>query len=218
MGKKYFSGFTLIRTLRRKNLIRVQSGFTLIELLIVISIVALLALLIINLLVGQIRKGNDAKRKADLDRIKIAVEEYEKDHNCYPPPDLMLCDQPPNDPGSGLRPYLNKIPCDPITKASYYYDYDDSNVCWFRVYTVLSDTSGGPMGPDGAFNYYVSSPNAPFPQLMQVDNLFGCRSGACVPVYLNSRRGGPECDPTYRSSDCYDQCDIPTTECVTWKQ
>lgn len=200
MVKKYFSGFTLI------------------ELLIVVSIIALLALLVISVLVGQIRKGNDAKRKADLDRIKIAVEEYEKDHNCYPPPNLMLCDQPLNDPGSGLKPYLNKIPCDPITKASYYYDYDDSKVCasWFRVYSFLSDASGGPMGPDDAFNYYVSSPNAPPPQLLQVGNLFGCSGGDCVPVYWNSKRPGPECDPVWKNSICNGQCsDAPN--CVTWK-
>lgn len=64
---------------------RKNSGFTLVELLVVIAFLAIIAVIIINALRSSLWKGNDAKRKADLDRIKIALEEYEKDHNCYPP-------------------------------------------------------------------------------------------------------------------------------------
>ena len=54
-------------------------GVTLVELLVVVSIIALLALISIFAFREQIFKGNDAKRKSDIGRIQLAVEEYEKD-------------------------------------------------------------------------------------------------------------------------------------------
>lgn len=185
---------------------------TLIELVIVVTIIAAVAVIALAIYRGQAAKAIDAKRKADLQRIQIAVEEYEKDFNCYPPPQNLNCN-----PGTGLVPYLDKIPCDPVTKASYYYDYD-INVCssWFRIYANLNDASGNPVGPNGAFNFYLSSPNAPEATLTQVANLYGCRGGFCVPVLWNNLRPGPECDPTYKSQNCYGQCGVPAAECVTW--
>lgn len=218
-----------------------EAGFTLVELLIVLTILAILATIAIAFLKGQIFKGNDARRKGDLDRIKIAVEEYEKDHNCYPLSTIMTCD-----PGAGLTPYLNKIPCDPINNASYYYEYEDS-VCprWFRIYTKLDYTAdpmamawcGGPS--NNSFNYYVSSPNAPAcvsggtpgsssggggPAPTSPPSggapsgsYYGCRGGSCVPISWDYARPGPECDPNYQSSSCYGQCGPPGNECKMWK-
>lgn len=146
-----------------------KKGFTLVEIIIVLTIIAILAVIAILAFRSQLFKGRDAQRKADLDRIKIAIEEYEKDHNCYPStaadPTIILCK-----PGTGLQPYLDKIPCDPETSASYYYEYDTSNPScpgWYRIYTSLDSTTdlsilpacGGPS--NNSFNYYVSSPNAP---------------------------------------------------------
>ena len=107
---------------------RKNSGFTLVELVIVLAIIAILAVIALLYLRGQLFKGNDARRKGDLNRISLALEEYEKDHNCYPPTSqpgselLMECD-----PGTGLEPYLSKIPCDPVRLSSYYYEYDPDN-------------------------------------------------------------------------------------------
>ncbi|HKC04344.1 MAG TPA: prepilin-type N-terminal cleavage/methylation domain-containing protein [Patescibacteria group bacterium] len=190
-----------------------QSGMTLIELVIVVTIIAALAVIALAFYRNQSAKSLDAKRKADLARIQVAVEEYEKDHNCYPAPQLLNCN-----PGTGLQPYIDRIPCDPITKASYYYDYD-ANACasWYRIYANLNDKSGTPIGPNGAFNYYASSPNAPEASLTQVGNLFGCKGGFCVQVLWNSLRPGPECDPTFKSSTCYGQCGVQSAQCVTWE-
>lgn len=146
----------------KKNFESVHKGFTLVELLIVISIITFLVLMGISYFRSQIFKGHDAVRKADLKRLQISFEEYEKDNNCYPDAQLVSCE-----PGVGLKPYTNKIPCDPQSKESYFYE-TDGTVCsrWYRLYTVLvnqSDTdiiSPG-VGPSGAYNYYVSSPNAP---------------------------------------------------------
>lgn len=206
-------------------------GFTLTELIIVISIIAFLALLSLVYLRTQTFKGTDAKRKTDIKKIQIAVEEYEKDHDCYPLPQTVVCE-----PGNGLSPYISKIPCDPITNASYYYDYEDS-LCpgWYRIYAKLDndkDESVIPgIGPFSAYNYYQGSPNSPISTSgptaspgggggegeNQEESFYGCQSGVCVPVAWDPNRPGPACDPNYQSSNCYGQCTSPQTECIPWE-
>ncbi len=209
---------------------RKNSGFTLVELIIVVSIIAALALTAIAYFRGQLFKGNDAKRKGDINRIKIAVEEYEKDHNCYPL--TVSCS-----PGTGLKPYLDKVPCDPTTKASYYYEHQDS-ICpgWYRVYTNLDNDSDpsivNGIGPNAAFNFEESSANAPViagtvnestpppsggGDGQMHDNFYGCKSGVCTLISWDSSRPGPECDPNYQNSNCYGQCGQQINECVSWK-
>jgi prepilin-type N-terminal cleavage/methylation domain-containing protein len=142
---------------------QVQCAFTLVELMIVVALIAVLATIAIMSLQGQISKGYDARRKSDINRLKIAVEEYEKDHNCYP--QYVVC----NDGGqTALQPYLNIIPCDPVTNTSYYYDNDGSSCPnWYRFYAKLQ-TSDDPqitpnIGLGGQYNFYQGSPNAPVP-------------------------------------------------------
>ncbi len=140
-----------------------KNGFTLVEILIVVAILAFLAVTTIGFFLPQISKGRDAKRKGDLDRIKIAIEEYEKDYNCYPPSALLECN-----PGTGLAPYLDKIPCDQTTDLSYYYQ-SEAGTCptWFRLYFKLQfekDAKARPLcaASDGnSYDYYVTSANAP---------------------------------------------------------
>ena len=77
---------------------------------------ALLAILVITTIRSQILKGNDARRKADIARIQVAVEEYEKDNDCYPT--TVVC----GSSNQEITPYLKEVPCDPITKQSYAYE------------------------------------------------------------------------------------------------
>lgn len=208
-----------------------EKGLTLVELTIVVLLLAVLVLIAISYFRNQIFKGDDAKRKSDINRIKIAVEEYEKDHNCYPLSQYLTCS-----PGTGLRPYIDTIPCDPVTHASYYYEYQDSSCPnWYRFYTVLgnkSDESVTPnVGPNSAFNYVSGSTNSPGGGSGSGSTaapsgggggggsqigFYGCRGGACVPISWDSSRPGPECDPNYQNSLCYGQCGPPTNECVPW--
>lgn len=198
-------------------------GFTLIEVLIVITVVGLLAVLVIVALRGSLFKGHDARRKADTDRIKIAAEEYEKDHNCYPK--YIICGQHPEQP---VYPYLKDVPCDPVNGVSYFYFFENRSCPgWFKVYTVLeneNDTSAHMnIGPNGAFNYVTSSPNAPLdyvPSPQETGSqtpappgnqsgFYGCQNGICVPISWNPNRPGPECDPNYQQSDCLGECGQP---------
>jgi len=210
----------------------IKKGMTLIEIMIVVSILALLALLATAYLRSQIFKSYDARRKAEMKRISTAVEEYEKDNDCYPLSSTVVCT---ND-GVNLRPYLEKIPCDPVSKASYFYEHEDS-ICpkWYRIYTSLENTSDvdyqAGIGPNAAFSYEYSSPNAPTvaqvvpvasgaptpasSSVPQVD-FYGCVSGSCVQIAWNPLRPGPECDPNFQNSSCYGQCSNPNNECQSW--
>jgi len=200
-----------------------KKGVTLTEILIVISLLVFLAILGSVYLRSQIFKGNDAKRKADMRRIGLAAEEYEKDNDCYPLPSLLSCN-----PGTGLSPYLDKIPCDPVNGNSYFYEHEDS-ICpsWFRIYTFLENENDSDItqsiGPGQTFNYAYQSSNAPYldsgeggggeaPQL----EYYGCFSGSCAPITWDSGRPGPECDPNYQNATCYGECSNPANECEDW--
>lgn len=205
--------------LRQKYL---RNGFTLVELLITVSILSILAALIIIAFSYQLSKGNDAKRKSDLDRIKISLEEYEKDHDCYPS-SMTEC-------GAGsaipVHPYLTNVPCDPVTREAYEYEAEGiACPSWYRLYSDLQngdDLSILPgIGPGALYNYYVSSPNAPTPIATTpapTDTpppavYYGCINKSCQEIPLGGN-GLPICQPTYDDPACYHKCDNPTNDCL----
>lgn len=190
--------------------ILLNKGFTLIELLIVVAVIALLSVLGIWAYKNQLLKARDAQRKNDMRKIQLAVEEYEKDNDCYPDEELVVC-KPDN---TGLQPYLQEIPCDPLTGESYEYE-PEGDTCsdWYRLYGLLSYSGDADIipsiGPEGAFNYYVSSPNAEVPISLIAPTVaptvaptaaptmpgtiyFGCINHVCVEL-----GGVPLCGPNY---------------------
>jgi len=189
----------------------------------VVTVIALLVVLGMGLFKGQLFKGRDARRKSDINRIQVAVEEYEKDHDCYPAPDLVRCD-----PGTGLSPYINKVPCDPATHENYYYEPENS-ACpsWYLIFAKLENTNDSDfipgIGLGGSYSYVAGSPNAPIPTPSATpvptpsgsappSNYWGCKSGICVLL-----SGRDECSPNYASEGCSEQCgtpEQPLKECV----
>ncbi len=124
-------------------------GFTLIELLIVVSILVLLSTMFSLGVFSQLFKSNDARRKSDLNQLKIAFENYYGDHNYYPnQTTLDSC----LSTGNLLQPYLDKIPCDPVTKVGYQVWVDSATAPQQFIISVLLQ------GPN-PLNYYVSSPD-----------------------------------------------------------
>jgi general secretion pathway protein G len=188
-------------------------AFTLIELLIVVAVITLLALLAINVFYRQISKSNDSRRKADLKRIGVAAEEYEKDHNCYPT--AIECGE---QSGQEVYPYLRNVPCDPSTRLKYEYEPGPPASCpsWYRIYTKLQNEADPQIvvsiGPGGLYNYYSSSTNAPnlvgsvsSPPPGGGTNYWGCINRVCVPIEV-SAPGEPVCNPSYTSADCNNDC------------
>lgn len=143
---------------------RTKRGFTMIELLVVTAIIGILILVVIAWLLGNVGKARDAERKTDLDRIKIAFEDYYTDYRCYPPADVLE-----NCASQDFSPYLQSVPCDPVSGDPYVYVPLDSNGCaGYRVYAELQnlrdpaiakldcDTSCG-CGYGETLNYGVSA-------------------------------------------------------------
>lgn len=136
-------------------------AFTLVELLVVMGLLAILSVSIGIGVKSQIAKGHDARRKADLLNIKVAMRSYYEDKGIYPPEDQVTCDS------TFMAPYLDKIPCDPTSSGKYVYTYLNPDPNKYAVFTNLEQTSDPAIagvgciqgcGPSGA-NYYISSDN-----------------------------------------------------------
>lgn len=90
---------------------RAIKGFTLIELMVVMAIIGVMAAMAMGINVsGNLAKGRDGKRKADLAAIQSALEIYRSDLGAYPA-------------GTGsLSPtYMTVVPKDPKTGQAYPY-------------------------------------------------------------------------------------------------
>jgi type II secretion system protein G len=61
-----------------------RRGFTLIELLIVISVIAILALIVVPKLMGAARKGRESALKSNLQQLRNAIEQFQSDTGEYP--------------------------------------------------------------------------------------------------------------------------------------
>ncbi|MEA3464294.1 MAG: type II secretion system protein [Patescibacteria group bacterium] len=72
------------QTKKSQNYFINQKGFTLIELLVVISIIGILSSFAVVSLNNARLKARDAKRKADVVQMRVAISIYYDDHNQYP--------------------------------------------------------------------------------------------------------------------------------------
>jgi len=122
---------------------------------------AMLAAVVFLTVMVQIGKARDAQRKADLDKIRKALEDWFDDYGRFP----QTGDFP--DCGQGFGRYLAIFPCDPRTRQPYTYVTDASG-SWFKLYTSLERVQDPVItkigcqsgcGPGGAYNYGVSSSN-----------------------------------------------------------
>lgn len=87
-----------------------KKGFTLIELLVVIAIIGILAGIVLTSLDTARKKGRDARRIADINQLKLALELYYDTNSQYPTPALL--------PSLVSDGYISRIPTDPQSTAS----------------------------------------------------------------------------------------------------
>ncbi len=148
------------------RILKRQSGITFPEILVIILLLGIVFSSAAIFAVAQINKARDAKRKSDLENIKIALYDYYFDINCFPK-NLPQCGQPLEHEGAV---YLDAIPCDPGGE-DYGYQSHCSDECsqWFMVLANLENENDsgiekvgcqfgcGP--PDCGYNYGLSSSN-----------------------------------------------------------
>lgn len=209
-----------------------KKGLTLVEILIVMSIIAILAVMLISILnaIGITNRARDAQRKKDLNRVKVAFEEYFSDKGYFPNADLVGQLNQKSNCGSGVfKPYLNQWPCDP--NGNPYRIFTELNR--FRVVVNLENKTDKDI-PSGWYqkngfnlrgltiddvNYGVSSTNILWYENMAVDPV--CDINYCSFKYANNPNScshnslDPGCnesngDTCYFGSDCNSLC---TTSC-----
>jgi type II secretory pathway pseudopilin PulG len=139
-------------------------GIALFELLIVIGLIMILMVLAPFTVGSQTRKARDARRKSDLDRVKIALYDYIFDHECFPE-SLPSCGEKFE---SGGVVYLESMPCDLNGNPYTYVKQNKDCPVWFRIFTKLEYEQDSSIeevgcnwgcGPDCEYNYGVTSTN-----------------------------------------------------------
>jgi prepilin-type N-terminal cleavage/methylation domain-containing protein len=89
----------------KRKTTEISRGFTLVELLVVIAIISVLATLLLLQLGVARAKARDAKRIADINQVRSALELYFDDNGSYLATNIM----------TGLKPvYLINVPRDPL--------------------------------------------------------------------------------------------------------
>lgn len=207
-----------------------KRAFTLIELLVVVAILAILLIMGFGSWRNQIDKARDADRKTDLQRLKIAFEDFYNDHNCYPPAGILDDDFLTHCGGDDLKPYLDKIPCDPVTRLPYFIEHSD---CFsYRILTTLDNGSDPVIAslncqPDCGYsatdNYGITSSNLPVssnPAAVPspspspaIINYYACspnNGGSCTFRGTNPPTG---CGSYYWPDSCPVNCANPTYQC-----
>lgn len=138
-----------------------NNGFTLIELLVTMGIIAILVSLSIFALQSARESARDAKRKADLEVIRTALELYRADCGHYPNANANQVPNPLTGTGScSGNTYMQEVPEDPV--SGNIYRYNRSSNTSYTLCAFLegggSDAGCGSCGSAGACNYKTTNP------------------------------------------------------------
>lgn len=139
-----------------------KNGFTLLELIIVMAIIAILTAVGIFALNNARLNGRDAKRKADLEQVRSALELYKSDCNSYPASITFGSALTSSCPGSSVT-YSPKLPTDSTSGRQYSYNPVGTPPTTYTLCSSLEGISAGvPSGCTAscgtACNYAVTNP------------------------------------------------------------
>lgn len=131
-----------------KNIFSDRLGFTLIELLVVLAILGIIAVALLETLnpFAQIQKGNDSRRKSDLESVQRALELYYQDKGSYPASSSTYQIAPGGAAiawGNAWSPYMSKLPKDPISTDNYVYYSPAGNQSYY-LYATLQRGANDP--------------------------------------------------------------------------
>ncbi len=119
--------------------LRYGKGFTLIEVLMVVAIIGLLSVTLFTFILPSLNRGRDGRRKADLQRISIALEEYYNNKLSYPAA-ISSCGK-----NTEISDVLNDVPCEVNTSIPYLYIAEptgcDAEAVKCYAYRLLTDLS-----------------------------------------------------------------------------
>lgn len=98
-----------------------KNSFTLIEILVVATIIGLLAAAAAVSYSSLSRGSRDARRKADLEQIRAALEMYRSNNNSYPSSVAVDCSLSTGLTDVNGNTYLSNVPEDPKCINYFYY-------------------------------------------------------------------------------------------------
>ena len=128
-----------------------QAGFTLIELLVVIVIITVLGMIGMTSYRSANQRSRDARRQADMEQVRAALEMYRTDNDTYP--------------GNGWavlleelvgKGYLSSSPTDPLG-GDYYYFTDDGGAT-YGLCALLEGSDPSSCNSSSAYNYGARNP------------------------------------------------------------
>ena len=130
-----------------------EKGFTLIELMVVMTILALLAVLVVPKLVGRSDDARSTATKVQIRNIESALQLYKLDNGFYPTTEqglAALVVQPATSPAPSnwkKGGYLPKVPADPW-KRPYLYLSPGVNDDDYEIISLGADGQEGGDGPN----------------------------------------------------------------------
>ncbi len=112
------------------------------EIMIVVAIMGVLAALLTGNFITSLKKGRDARRKADLEQSQRAIELYYEDKRAYPSWNIFaasadkLCE---TEACGATKVYMEKLPTDPSAARSYSYAVRSDNQA-YKIFACLENT------------------------------------------------------------------------------
>jgi len=196
---------------------RKSKGFTLFELLLVVTILGLIAIFILIIAPTQISKARDARRKVDLEKIKVSLYDYYFDKECFPQ-ELPACDQSLK---LGDVIYLEKFPCD-LKNDNYVYQIEESECPqWFKILTNLENNQDASIikvgcqdgcGPECQYNYGLASSNIHLYDQCRINIYYACSPGGRCIEYENPTIS--DCPQVFNNdSSCQNICSDKDNRC-----
>ncbi len=134
-------------------------GFTLVEILVVIGLLGVLTTAGLTSYSRTQKNSRDAKRKADLEQLRVGLEQYRADNSAYPNVTAGSTETNLKPSMTAPVPYFSatSFPKDPQNRQNFFYYYQRNpgggGVNTYRLCTYVENiVAGDPACPNAAAN------------------------------------------------------------------